>query len=128
MLKRLENAPTGVSAFPGQTVAREGDSGVAPCIIIIEGVVDVVIGDRTVATLRRGDFLVEMPFVEGKPRSASLIARTRARLFELDPQGSAALLPLFPAMSRHMLHDLADGVRWNDHEREADTLLSLAVE
>lgn len=111
VLRHLGNTSPGVSALPGRAIAREGDSGGALCIVISEGVADVVIGGRAVATLGRGDLFVEVPFTNGRPRTAGVIARTRARLFALDAQGLIELLALFPALSRHFLRHLATGVR-----------------
>jgi len=110
VLKYLRNASGCVSAAPGEEIGRDGDSSSPRCIIITEGNADVVIGDRTVTTLRRGDFFIEKSLMADRSPKASLIARSRVQLFELGSGGLAALLPLFPAVSRHMLHDLAFGL------------------
>ena len=115
VLKYLRNASGSVSASPGEEIGRDGDSSSPLCIVITEGIADVVIGDRTITTLRRGDFFIEKSLLADRSRKASLIARSRVQLFELEPGGLAGLLPLFPPVSRHMLHDLAFGLRRGDN-------------
>ena len=81
VLKYLRNASGCVSASPGEEIGRDGDSSSPQCIIITEGIADVVIGDRTVTTLRRGDFFIEKSLMADRSPKASLIACSRVQLF-----------------------------------------------
>jgi CRP-like cAMP-binding protein len=127
VLRYLGNGSGTVSASPGEMIAREGDPSTPLCIIITEGIADVVIGDRTITTLRRGDFFIEKSLMADRCLKANLIARSRVQLFELGPGGLAGLLPLFPAVSRHMLHDLAFGLRRLENVQAIDRV-PVAVE
>jgi CRP/FNR family transcriptional regulator, cyclic AMP receptor protein len=75
-------------AFRGQHVlAREGDAD-DRLIVVVDGTLDVVrhrgTPDETVlATLHAGDLAHELGFLDGKPRYASLVATSPARVLTL---------------------------------------------
>jgi CRP-like cAMP-binding protein len=78
-----------VSAAPGQPVVEEGDA-TRSFFLVREGELEVrkkLSGgkDRTLARLGPRDLFGFMAFVDGKPRSASVIAATSAQLAKVDP-------------------------------------------
>jgi CRP/FNR family cyclic AMP-dependent transcriptional regulator len=71
----------------GDVLFREGDPG-AEMYVIQSGRIQlfkrVGAGERTVATLGRGEFLGEMAILNGKPRTATAVVREPARCLVLD--------------------------------------------
>jgi CRP-like cAMP-binding protein len=119
LLRRLSRLGTEVHAKERQVVAREGRPG-REFYVIAAGSAEVHIGERTVTTLARGDFFGEMALVDGKPRSASVIATTPMTLYVFDPREFFTLLSDFPPVSRQILQGLATRIRHAQDEPEAD--------
>ncbi len=67
---------------PGQIIVREGDLGEA-LFVVLEGQGKVVRGKRKVGEVLPGDFFGELSAIDGKPRSASVVAVTNMRLLRL---------------------------------------------
>jgi CRP/FNR family transcriptional regulator, cyclic AMP receptor protein len=57
----------------GTVIAREGERG-HELFVIVGGTATVTRHGETLATLRKGDFVGEMSLLDGKPRSASVVA------------------------------------------------------
>ncbi len=113
LLKRLGGLGTEVHAKPRHVLAREGEPG-REFYVIAEGLADVLIGKKKVTTLQRGDFFGEMALVDGRPRSASVIATTPITLYVFDPREFFTLLHDFPPVSRKILEGLATRIRQAD--------------
>ena len=113
LLKRLGRLGTEVHAKARQVLAREGEPG-REFYVIAEGLADVFIGTKKVTTLERGDFFGEMALVDGKPRSASVVATTPITLYVFDPREFFTLLNDFPPVSRKILQGLATRIRHAD--------------
>jgi len=71
---------------PDQVIVRQGDEG-DKFYLIRTGSVEVRItgagGERSVATLRDGDFFGEKALVSGEPRNATVIAKERTEVYTL---------------------------------------------
>lgn len=67
----------------GDWLFHAGDEGDA-MYIVVQGRLEVHIGERVVAQLGPGDIVGELALLTGQPRSASLRARRDSRLLELD--------------------------------------------
>jgi CRP/FNR family transcriptional regulator, cyclic AMP receptor protein len=59
----------------GDVIFKAGDPG-NELFVIRDGTVSVRVGDRTVETLGSSEIFGEMAIVDGKPRSATVIAET----------------------------------------------------
>lgn len=57
----------------GETVIREGERGEA-FFLISDGAVEVIRGDREVASLGQGEFFGEVALISGEPRNATVVA------------------------------------------------------
>jgi CRP/FNR family cyclic AMP-dependent transcriptional regulator len=94
----------------GQVLCHQGDVGIA-CYVIIEGEVDVVVGHRVIATVGAGQTVGEMALLDGRPRSATVIARSQLHLLVIDADRFANLLAESPAVTRGLLQELSGRVR-----------------
>jgi len=59
----------------GEVIFKAGDPG-SELFVIRDGTVSVRVGDKTVETLTSSEIFGEMAIVDGKPRSATVIAET----------------------------------------------------
>ena len=120
LLRKLSRLGTEVHAKARQVLAREGDVG-REFYVIVEGSASVEHAGATIATLQRGDFFGEMALVDGKARSATVVASTSMTLFVFDPREFFSLLDAFPPVSRKILSTIAARIRdAQDHRSEAE--------
>jgi hypothetical protein len=82
-LERLARLLDPVTVEPGQVVVTEGEPG-DRFYLIEEGELEVVAGGDTVSQLGPGGFFGEIALVRDVPRTATVRARTAARLLTLD--------------------------------------------
>ena len=101
-----------VAHLAGATLVREGDPGDALCIIA-EGSVEVRTHGRVVAEMTAGDFFGEMSLIDGKPRSATVVAVDDVVLFILSSSDFESLLNL-PDVARAALESLVKRLREAD--------------
>ena len=82
-LERLARGLTPTRAAAGETFMREGDRG-ETAYLVADGTLDVSVGGRPVAELERGDLVGEIALLRGGLRTATVVPRGDARLYELD--------------------------------------------
>jgi len=82
-LEHLANALTSRNVGSGETVFAQGDGGDA-LYVIEDGTLDVVQDGAVVATLGAGGYFGEIALLRDVPRTASVIAKSEARLLTLD--------------------------------------------
>ncbi len=75
-----------LNVSPGETIIEQGEEGDA-FYAIGSGRVDVVRGGVLERTMGPGEHFGEIALLAGVPRTASVVARTPARLFRLDREG-----------------------------------------
>jgi signal-transduction protein with cAMP-binding, CBS, and nucleotidyltransferase domain len=71
----------------GKMMAEEGDRG-REFFVLLEGEADVTKGDRSINTMRAGDFFGEIALVTKMPRTASVTATTDVRVLVITPRRS----------------------------------------
>jgi CRP/FNR family cyclic AMP-dependent transcriptional regulator len=103
-----------VELAPGEVLFREGDPG-DTMFVLLEGSLDVLVGNTTVGGSIRGDMLGEMALIDQSPRSATVVAREPARLARLDSQRFQRLIQQHPFFALHLMKVLADRIRHKDH-------------
>jgi CRP-like cAMP-binding protein len=79
-LKRLLRQGAWRDLAPGTPLTRHGEAP-RELYVLLDGAVDVRVGDRNVAAIKPGHFVGEMGFVTGQVASADTVARTQSRVF-----------------------------------------------
>jgi len=97
-------------AYPaGATLVKQGDPGDSLCIIA-SGTVEVRRDDRVVAQMTAGDYFGEISLIDGRPRSATVVAVDDVVLLTLRASDFGSLLSV-PYVARAALAGLAARVR-----------------
>ncbi|MBE7382655.1 MAG: cyclic nucleotide-binding domain-containing protein [Leptolyngbya sp. SIO1E4] len=99
-----------LSVEPGTVLCREGDPGDA-MFAIVSGEADIYKGPQLVAMLGRGEMFGEMALLTGEERSASVVARTPMRLYELDKVDFDGMLTRSPHLANGLSRILARRLR-----------------
>jgi len=82
-LERLARGLTPVGAAAGEPFIREGEDG-DTAYLIADGTLDVSHAGRPLAELGRGDLVGEIALLRGGPRTATVVPRGEAKLYELE--------------------------------------------
>lgn len=82
-LERLATLLEPVAANPGETVVTEGEAG-DRFYVVEDGTLEVVAGGSAVSELGAGDYFGEIALVRNVPRTATVRAKTAARLLALE--------------------------------------------
>lgn len=91
-------------------IVRERSLG-KTLFVIIEGTVRVVYKDRTVARRSKGDYFGEISVIDGRPRTATVIAETPVRCLVLYQQELKRIVTREPEAAWEMLVSMAQRIR-----------------
>jgi len=94
----------------GTAIVREGGPG-ETLFVILEGAARVVRGGRTIARRTEGDFFGEISVIDGRPRTATVIAETRMRCLVLYQRELKGIVMGEPRAAWSMLQSLAARIR-----------------
>ena len=95
---------------PGDTVIRQGERG-ADAFVILSGYARVVRDGRELARLGAGQFFGEVAMLDGRPRSADVVAETRLRCIALSRETVKRALRAEPDLAWRVLEVLAGRIR-----------------
>jgi hypothetical protein len=95
---------------PGDTVIRQGERG-ADAFVILSGYARVVRDGRDVARLGAGQFFGEVAMLDGRPRTADVIAETGLRCTALSREIVKGALRAEPDLAWRVLEVLAGRIR-----------------
>ena len=95
---------------PGDFLFREGDKR-DKMYVLLEGEVDVRLGDYVVETARAGALIGEMALIDDSPRAANAVAKTACRLAAIDQRRFHFLVQQHPHFATHVMKELADRLR-----------------
>jgi CRP/FNR family transcriptional regulator, cyclic AMP receptor protein len=99
-----------VQLAPGDFLFREGDNG-DKMYVLLEGEVDVRLGDYVVETAGAGALIGEMALIDDSPRAANAVAKTACRLAPIDQRRFHFLIQQHPHFATHVMKELADRLR-----------------
>src|SRR5215472_15964275 len=72
-----------VQLAPGDVLFKAGDHG--DCMfVLLEGALDVMVGEHVVEKFTRGSIIGEMALIDGSKRGATVIAREASTLAKVD--------------------------------------------
>ena len=112
-LRLFRNAPEVLPVAAGQYIFRAGEAAKL-MYRIIEGEVDLMLGDTVVETATEGSFIGEMALIDEEPRSASARARSDSRVFPIDEARFQSLVRDTPFFALQMMKTLARRLRSMD--------------
>ena len=99
-----------VQLAPGDFLFREGDKR-DKMYVLLEGEMDIRLGDYVVETARPGALIGEMALIDDSPRAANAIAKTDCRLAPVDKRRFHFLIQQHPHFATHVIKELADRLR-----------------
>ena len=95
---------------PGDFLFREGDKR-DKMYVLLEGEMDIRLGDYVVETARAGALIGEMALIDDSPRAANAVAKTACRLATIDNRRFHFLIQQHPQFATHVMKELADRLR-----------------
>ncbi len=102
-----------VTLDAGRVLARQGEHGLE-FLLIIDGGARVERTGKAIARLGAGAFFGEMSLIDGKPRTASVIAETSVVLLVIHRRAFGHLLDTVPGLQKKILLALCDRLREAD--------------
>lgn len=114
----LNSAIQRESFAPGDVICRKGDPGDA-LYVILTGQVKIVLpsddgNEALIATMDDGDFFGELSLIDGRPRSATIIATQPTDTVILRREGFYDFLKAHPEAAIDMLQALSARIRQSD--------------
>ena len=97
----------------GAVLARQGARGLE-FLLIAEGSARVEKDGKVIAHLGAGDFFGEMSLLDGKPRSATVVADSPVLLLVVDVRSFGRLLEAVPGLSNKVMATLCERLRAAD--------------
>jgi len=95
---------------PGEILFSEGETG--NCMyVLLEGSVDVIVGGKAVEHSERGAILGELALIDQSPRTATVTAKTSAKLAKVDERRFNFMIGQNPFFATHVMKVLADRLR-----------------
>lgn len=108
LLAKAGTAPRAYKA--GEVIFNEGDPA-DNLYVIQEGTVDIRLGNRTLATLRKNDMFGEMALIDKAPRSATAVAVGDASVVPVSEKQFLFLVSHTPYFALSVMRVLADRLR-----------------
>jgi CRP-like cAMP-binding protein len=112
-LHLFRNAPEVITVAAGKYIFRIGEAAKV-MYVIIEGEVDLMLGNTAVETAGEGAFIGEMALIDDEPRSASARARSDCRVFPIDEARFQSLVKETPFFALQVMKTLARRLRKMD--------------
>jgi CRP-like cAMP-binding protein len=97
----------------GETLFRTGDAADG-MFVVLDGSLNVIVGDKVVENSRRGALLGEMALVDNAPRGATVVAVEASKLAKVDQHRFQRLIQQNPFFSMHVMKELVDRIRTMD--------------
>ncbi len=106
----FNHEPNTTDLAAGEYLFKEGDAG--DCMyVLLEGEMNVIVGDKVVETSSRGALLGEMALIDHSPRGASVVATSPSRLAKVDERRFNVIIQQNPFFAKHVMKVLVDRIR-----------------
>lgn len=110
-LEKLFASSKNIESFAaGKPVFQQGDAGDS-MYVVLEGTVDIMLGDKLLDLSGPGDLLGEMSLIDNKARSATAIARTDVKLARVDEGAFLTMVQETPFFALHVMRVLVERMR-----------------
>lgn len=103
----------------GSILTREGQAG-GIAYIIVSGKAEVRKGKKVVGEAGKGEMVGELALIDGRPRSASVVAVTNLDVLELSATELDRLLDTVPNFGRNLLRAMSARIRTMDARWTSD--------
>ncbi|MGH9831335.1 MAG: cyclic nucleotide-binding domain-containing protein, partial [Blastocatellia bacterium] len=120
-LRALAVLGTPVPIGAGQKITVAGEPGLE-WFVVLSGRANCTVLDREVATFGPGDFFGELSLIDGRTRTASVIAQTPMQLLDFDRNEFGRVLEVAPSVVRKILTTVVCRLR------EADIVIGRCAE
>jgi len=94
----------------GDFLFREGEKG-DKMYVLLEGEIDIFLGDFVLETAGPGALLGEMALIDDSPRTANAVAKSPAKLAQIDRRRFHFLVQQTPHFATHVMKILANRLR-----------------
>ena len=108
-----DNTATVLTFEPGEVIFNEGDAA-DYFFVIAKGEVELLVGDRVVATECEGGMFGEMALISETVRSATARAKVECRLDAINHAGFLSLIKKSPEFALHVMRVMTDRIRNQD--------------
>jgi len=109
-LHLFRDAPEVIAVAAGKYIFQKGEAAKV-MYLIIEGEVDLLLGETVVETAGQGAFIGEMALIDDEARSASARARSDCRVFPIDEARFSLLIKETPFFALQLMKTLARRLR-----------------
>ncbi len=106
----FRNADNVVTYEPGHVIFKEADPGDL-MYAVLEGEVDIVVGDTVVETIGVGGIFGEMALIDDGPRSASARVKSTTRVVPVTAKRFMFLVEQTPFFAIHVMKLMSDRMR-----------------
>ncbi len=124
LLLEIFRSPELLTPFkPGQVIFREGEYG-DTMFVLVEGVVEVVVGYKVVGAFEPVEIFGEMSVIDAGPRSATVRAKSFCKLAPVNQKRFIFLIQQKPQLALHIMKMLVERIRWMTSVASGTTLQS----
>src|SRR5580700_5373113 len=112
-LDQVDRLVTRVYVLPGETFLAEGVTG-SELFIVVSGTAEVTRGGRVINTLGPGDLFGELALIDGKPRGATVTAKSRLELLIVGSGAFTKFMAEIDTFRSALLKSMAKRIRTAD--------------
>lgn len=110
----LFNQDSGAESFAaGSTLFREGDEG-RDMFVVLSGCIEIVVRGQMVETVESGGIFGEMALVDHRPRIATAVVKSDAKVVRIDEKRFLFLVQQNPFFSLQVMAVIAERLRRMD--------------
>lgn len=106
----FHNAEDSITFQAGQVIFKEGDTGDV-MYAVLDGEVEIWVGDKKVDTLTADDIFGEMALIDGGPRSATALAKTTCKVMPVSEKRFNAMVRETPYFALNVMRIMSARLR-----------------